>query len=92
MSRVEGRNESNRNFEEELQGRIPLGRPKLRYEDNIKMGLKEIEWKNMPWAYLTHCVDQTEVGSNPCALVIKAIRGVECQKHLVLTSAVDEGD
>jgi len=34
-----------------------------RYGDNIKMDLKEIEWKNMPWAYLTHCVDQTEVGN-----------------------------
>jgi hypothetical protein len=60
---VEWRSKSKRNFEEELQGRSPLGRPKCRYEDNIKMDLKEIEWKNMPWAYLTHCVDQTEVGS-----------------------------
>ena len=60
---MEERSKSNRNFEEELQGRSPFGRPKRRYEDNIKMDLKEIEWKNMPWAYLTHCADQTEAGS-----------------------------
>jgi len=62
VSRVEGRSKSKRNFEEELQGRSPLGRPKRRYEDNIKTDLKVIEWKNMPWEYLTHCVDGTVVG------------------------------
>jgi hypothetical protein len=27
------------------------------------MDLKEREWKNMPWDYRTHCVDQIEIGS-----------------------------
>jgi hypothetical protein len=26
------------------EGRRPLGRPRLRWEDNIKMDLKEVEW------------------------------------------------
>jgi hypothetical protein len=26
------------------QGRRPLGRPKYRYEDNIKMNLTEVDW------------------------------------------------
>jgi hypothetical protein len=33
-----GRNKSNRNFAEELQGTSPFGRPKRRYGDNIKNG------------------------------------------------------
>jgi hypothetical protein len=27
------------------KGRRPLGRPKLRWEDNIKMDLQEVEWR-----------------------------------------------
>ena len=27
-------------------GKIPLGRPRLRWEDNIRMDLKEISWFN----------------------------------------------
>jgi hypothetical protein len=26
------------------EGRRPLGRPRLRWEDNIKMDLEELEW------------------------------------------------
>ena len=29
------------------EGRTPLGRPKLRWEDNIKSGLKEIGWEGV---------------------------------------------
>jgi hypothetical protein len=60
---MEVRSKSSRNFAKELQGRSPLGIPKRRYEDNIKVDLKERERKNMPWTYLTHCVDQIEVKS-----------------------------
>jgi hypothetical protein len=75
VSRVERRSKSNRNFEEELQRRSPLGRPKRRCEYNIKKDLKEIEWKNMPWAYLTHCVDQTEVGNKSVCIGHKGNTG-----------------
>jgi hypothetical protein len=31
------------------EGRRPLGRPRCRWEDNIKMGLKEVGWGGMDW-------------------------------------------
>jgi len=45
MSHMDGRKKSHRSFAEELQGTSPFGRPKRRYGDNIKMDLKEREWK-----------------------------------------------
>jgi hypothetical protein len=34
-------------------GMRPLGRPKHRWVDNIKMGLREIGWGGMDWIDLT---------------------------------------
>jgi hypothetical protein len=31
------------------KGRRPLGRPKRRWEDNIRMYLREIEWGGVDW-------------------------------------------
>jgi hypothetical protein len=31
------------------EGRRPLERPRLRWEDNIKMGLQEVGWGGMGW-------------------------------------------
>jgi hypothetical protein len=31
------------------EGRRPLGRPRHRWEDNIKMYLKEVRWGGMDW-------------------------------------------
>jgi hypothetical protein len=31
------------------EGKRPLGRPRRRWVDNIKMGLREIEWDGMVW-------------------------------------------
>jgi hypothetical protein len=31
------------------QGKRPLGRPRHRWEDNIKMDLIEIKWSGMDW-------------------------------------------
>jgi hypothetical protein len=36
----------------------PLGRPRRRWEDNIKMGLREIRWVGMDWIDLTQDMDQ----------------------------------
>jgi hypothetical protein len=33
-------------------GKRPLERPRHRWEDNIKMGLREIEWGGMDWVDL----------------------------------------
>jgi hypothetical protein len=34
------------------EGKRPLGRPRRRWEDNIKMDLREIEWGGMDWTDL----------------------------------------
>jgi hypothetical protein len=31
------------------EGKRPLARPRRRWEDNIKMDLREIEWDGMVW-------------------------------------------
>jgi hypothetical protein len=31
------------------EGRRPLGRPRRRWEDNIRMGLHEMGWEGMVW-------------------------------------------
>jgi hypothetical protein len=31
------------------EGRRPLGRPRCRWEDNIKMELQEVGWEAMDW-------------------------------------------
>jgi hypothetical protein len=31
------------------EGRRPLGKPRCRWEDNIKMDLQEVGWKGMDW-------------------------------------------
>jgi hypothetical protein len=35
------------------EGKRPLGRPRRRWEDNIKMDLREIGWGGMDWIDLT---------------------------------------
>jgi hypothetical protein len=34
------------------EGRRPLGRPRRRWEDNIKMYLGEVGWRGMDWISL----------------------------------------
>jgi hypothetical protein len=34
-------------------GKRPLGRPRRRWKDNIKLDLKEIRWGGMDWIDLT---------------------------------------
>jgi hypothetical protein len=34
------------------EGRRPLGRPRHKWEDNIKMDLQEVEWGGMAWTGL----------------------------------------
>jgi hypothetical protein len=31
------------------EGRRPLGRPRRRWEDNIKMDLQEVGWEDVDW-------------------------------------------
>jgi hypothetical protein len=43
---------------EKPDGKRPLGRPRRRWADNIKMDLREIEWDCMDWIDLVHDRDQ----------------------------------
>jgi hypothetical protein len=47
-----------RGFEEKYDGKRPLGRPKRRWDDNIKVDLKEIDWENEDWIDLTQDRDK----------------------------------
>jgi hypothetical protein len=40
------------------EGKRPLGRPRSRWEDNIKFDLKEIRWGGMDWILLAQDRDQ----------------------------------
>jgi hypothetical protein len=40
------------------EGNRPLGRPKRKWEDNIKVDLREIRWNVMDWIHLTQDKDQ----------------------------------
>jgi hypothetical protein len=39
------------------EGKRPLGTPKRRWMDNIKMGLSEIEWDGLDWIDLAQDKD-----------------------------------
>jgi hypothetical protein len=43
------------------EGRRPLGTPRKRWEDNIKMDVQEVEWGNMDWILLAHDRDRRSV-------------------------------
>jgi hypothetical protein len=40
------------------EGRRPLGRPRRRWEDNIKMDLREVGWRGMDWINLAQDRDR----------------------------------
>ena len=42
----------------------PLGRPRCRWEDNIKMDLQEVEWRGMDWTDLAEDRDRWSVVVN----------------------------
>jgi hypothetical protein len=41
-----------------LEGKRPFGRSRRRWEDNIKMDLREIFWKGVGWFLLAQCRDR----------------------------------
>jgi hypothetical protein len=40
------------------KGKRPLGRPRHRWEDNIRMDLREIGWEGVDWMHLDQDSDQ----------------------------------
>jgi len=47
------------------QGKRPLGRPRHRWEDNIKMDLQEVGCGGMDWIELAQDRDRCECGNEP---------------------------
>jgi hypothetical protein len=43
------------------EGRRPFGRPRHRWEDNIKLDLREVGWGGMDWIDLAQDVDRWRV-------------------------------
>jgi hypothetical protein len=46
------------------EGKRPLGRPRRRWEDNIKMDIREIGWGGMEWIDLAQNRDQRRASVN----------------------------
>jgi hypothetical protein len=50
---------------EEHEGKRPLGRPRRRRENNIKMDLQEVECVGMDWIELAQVTGTCECGNEP---------------------------
>jgi len=48
------------------EGKRPLGRPRRRWEDNIKMDLQEVGFADMDWIDLAQEKDRWRSGSVKC--------------------------
>jgi hypothetical protein len=46
------------------EGKMPVGRPRHRWEDNIKMDLQEVGWGSMDWIDLVQNRDRTQAPVN----------------------------
>jgi hypothetical protein len=51
------------------EGKGPLGRPTLRWEDNIRMDLQEVGYGGMDWIELAQYRDTCECGNKHSASI-----------------------
>jgi hypothetical protein len=51
------------------EGTKRLGRPKRRWEDNIRMDIKEIRWEGMDWIHLCQDRGCCEHGNEPSGYI-----------------------
>jgi ribosome biogenesis protein Nip4 len=42
----------------EFEGKIPLRRPRHKWEDNVRRDLREIGWEGVNWIHLAQDLDQ----------------------------------
>ena len=52
VEHVGGRRDAYKVLVGKPEGRTPLGRPRRRREDNVKMNLRQMGWVGMDWIYL----------------------------------------
>jgi hypothetical protein len=68
MDRACSTNETKRNpykiLVEKSGGKRPLGRPRRKWVDNIKIDLREVEWDSMDWIDLAQEKDQCKALMN----------------------------
>jgi hypothetical protein len=57
-ARMGAKRKADRRLVGEPEGKRPLGRPRRRWVDNIKIYFREIEWDGVDWLYLTRDRDQ----------------------------------
>jgi hypothetical protein len=60
------------------EGRRPLGRPRRRWEDNIKMDLREVGWGGVDWIHLAQ--DRQVAGS--CVYGDEPSGSIKCGEFL----------
>jgi hypothetical protein len=48
-------------FVAKSEGNRPLGRPRCRWEDNMKMVLREIRFESTDWNHVAHDMEQWQV-------------------------------
>ena len=58
VARIEQSRNADRVLVGKLEGKRPLGRPRRRWEDNIKMDLREVRCDPGEWIYLAEDRDQ----------------------------------
>jgi hypothetical protein len=58
VARMGKKRNAYRILEERAEGKRSLGRPRRRWEDDIKMDLREIEWSALDWIDLPQDKDQ----------------------------------
>jgi hypothetical protein len=58
VARIGEKRNAYRILKENLEGRRSLGRPRSRWEDNIRTDLREIEWGVMDWIHMAEHRDQ----------------------------------
>jgi hypothetical protein len=61
VGRMEAKRNAYRIFVGKSEGKTPLGRPRIRWVDNIKMDLREREWGGIEWMDLAQDRDQWRV-------------------------------
>jgi hypothetical protein len=62
------------------EGRRPLGRPRRRWCDNIRMDLVEVGWGNVDWIGLAQHRDSCEFGIEP-SCSINCWEAIECPNN-----------